>query len=131
MKKFGKSKKKEMTLKDIAELIKVSANETTKLLEKKIISSAGETTKTLEAKVDSSVEWLATITQKQLLEIKGEFAKTHKSFDNLEKEIKTIRREFEDLKLRQDQVAYRFELKSIEKRIYRIETKIGLSAAIA
>ena len=115
MGKFSKNKKQELTLKDIAELIKTSSEKTEKKLENKI---------------DTSVEWLATVTQKQFLEIKGEFSKTHKQLDGIEKEIKGIRRDFEDLKLRLDQAAYKFEIKEMEKRIRRIETKIGLSAAM-
>ncbi len=84
------------------------------------------------------MEDLARMMQKEFLSIKGEFGKVHKRFDkmdsrfdNFEKEIKRLRQDFEDLKLRQDQAAYGFEIKDIEKRLQKIELKIGIKAANA
>jgi hypothetical protein len=82
--------KMELSLNDIAELIKVSADETKKVLEVKIAEnikvSSDETKKTLEtnivasleAKIDASTEELATMTQKHFLRIEENMEKGFK-----------------------------------------------------
>lgn len=89
---------KEITLTDIAELIKQtridlevkiisSADETRKDLEAKIVSSADETRKILELKIDSSADYLATISQNQFLELGEKIDKVEKKLGNIEAEL--------------------------------------------
>lgn len=51
-------------------------------------------------------------------------------FDKIERQLKNFREknslEHEDIKLRLSQVAYRFELEEIDKRLKKVETKVGL-----
>ncbi len=105
--------KKEITLNDIAELIKLSAQQTEKKLETKITESAKRTTEaleakikdsaktleakikdsakrtteTLEAKIEESTEILATMSQKQFLELGDRMTKVERKLNNIESEI--------------------------------------------
>lgn len=70
------SSKKEITLNDIAELIKLSAEQTEKRLEE-----------SLGKKIDSSIEKLATMTQKQFLELGEKITTVERKIDNIEFEL--------------------------------------------
>jgi len=58
------------------------------------------------------------------------FDKVDERFDKIEKQLKNFREknslEHEDIKLRLSQVAYRFELEEIDKRLKKVEAKVGL-----
>lgn len=62
--------------------------------------------------------------------IKRSFDGVDKRFDRIEKALKDFREEnsleHEEIKLRLSQVAYRFELEEIDKRLKRVESKLGI-----
>lgn len=62
--------------------------------------------------------------------IKRGFDGVDERFDKIERQLKNFREknslEHEDIKLRLSQVAYRFELEEIDKRLKKVETKVGL-----
>lgn len=108
--------KKEITLNDIAELIKVSANETTKSLEAKIT----ETKKALEIKIDSSAEQVATMTQKQFLEL-------GKKIGNMESDIKEIKGDVDEIKTNLNKKVNIFKHNDLEYRVEKLEDKVGVT----
>ena len=59
-----------------------------------------------------------------------------KGFDDMDKRFKEVHNKLdnleqgqEDIKLRQDNVAYRFEVEDLKKRTKKIEMKVGLRRA--
>lgn len=78
-------------------------------------------------KKETTIDELATMVQKGFVEITE---KMDKGFERLDKDNKLIRQDIEDVKLRLDNVAYRFEMKEMEerfeKRFKMLELKIGL-----
>ena len=50
-----------------------------------------------------------------------------KRFDGVDKRLNTLEQGHEDIKLKLDNVAYRFELNDLEKRVEKIEHKLKLS----
>lgn len=62
--------------------------------------------------------------------IKRGFDGVDKRFEKVEKQLKNFREEnsleHEEIKLRLSQVAYRFELEEMDKRLKRVEAKLGL-----
>lgn len=49
-------------------------------------------------------------------------------FAELHADIKELRRDIENPKLRMQEFAYRFEVRDLEKRLERVEAKLKLSA---
>ena len=113
IKNMQNNTKKEVTLDAIAELIKVSANETTKSLEAKIISSANETTKTLEAKIEASAEQLATMTQNHFL--------------RLEADIKEVKSDTEEIKANLNKKVDVFAHNDLVYRVEKLEKRNGIT----
>jgi hypothetical protein len=62
---------------------------------------------------------LARMIKRGFDDVDRKFAKVNTRLDNLE-------RGQEDIKLKLDQVAYRFELNELEKRVQKVELKLGL-----
>ena len=62
--------------------------------------------------------------------VQGEFLTTRKEmefgFKELKNEILEIKSDLEDLKLRMGEVAFRFEIGDMEKRLRRLEIKTGI-----
>jgi hypothetical protein len=62
--------------------------------------------------------------------VKRGFDGVDKRLDRIEKAFKEFREEnsleHEEIKLRLNQVAYRFELEEIDRRLKRVEAKLGL-----
>ena len=62
--------------------------------------------------------------------VQGEFLTTRKEmefgFKELKNEILEIKSDLEDLKLRMGEVAFRFEISDMEKRLRRLEIKTGI-----
>lgn len=75
--------------------------------------------------VDRRFDHFAGMVQKEFLASRQEM---NDRFDQLEVEVKAIRRDFEDLKLRSQQYAYHFEIRDLEKRLQKVETKLKLGA---
>lgn len=97
--------KKEVTLDAIAELIKVSANETTKKLEEKI---------------DSSTEQLATMTQKQFLEL-------GQKIGSVETNIREIKADTEEIKATVNKKIDKFTHNDLVYRVEKLEEKNGIT----
>jgi len=58
--------------------------------------------------------------------VKKGFDYVDKRFDKVESRLDILEQGQEDIKLRLDNVAYRFELKDLEKRVKKLELKSGL-----
>ena len=62
--------------------------------------------------------------------VKRGFDGVAKRFDKIENLLKNFREknslEYEEIKLRLSQVAYRFELEEIDRRLKKVETKLGI-----
>ena len=69
--------------------------------------------------VVEALEPLATAIQQDFLKINGRFDKVDTRLENLETGQ-------EEIKLRLDNVAYRFELQELERRIKILENKAGI-----
>ncbi|MFH1956102.1 MAG: hypothetical protein ABIJ28_00420 [Patescibacteria group bacterium] len=59
--------------------------------------------------------------------IQGEFVILNKKIESLRNEILELRSDVDDIKLRMGNVAYRFEIRDIEKRLRRVEIKSGIN----
>ena len=59
--------------------------------------------------------------------VKAGFDGVDKRFDGVDKRLNTLEQGHEDIKLKLDNVAYRFELNDLEKRVEKIEHKLKLS----
>jgi len=53
------------------------------------------------------------------------FDQVDKQFDEMKAEIKELCRDIEDLKLRTGEMVFRFEIKELEKRLRKLELKLG------
>lgn len=71
-------------------------------------------------------EDLARMVQNGFDEMKG---RVDKRFDKVESRLDILEQGQEDIKLKLDNVAYRFELEDLEKRVERLELKTGLKRA--
>lgn len=70
-------------------------------------------------KIDDKIDDLARM-------IQNEFVILNKKIESLRNEILELRSDVDDIKLRMGNVAYRFEIRDIEKRLRRAETKLGI-----
>jgi len=52
-----------------------------------------------------------------------------KGFDSLENRMDTLEQGQEDIKLKLDNVAYRFELVALQKRVEELEKRAGIQAS--
>ena len=57
------------------------------------------------------------------------FEGVNKQFEGVNKRLKGLERGQEQIKLRLDNVAYRFELVELERRVKRMELKLGLKSS--
>lgn len=97
------SKQKEITLNDIAELIKTSANETTRVLEAKIESSASE---------------LATMTQNQFLEL-------GQRIGNMQNNIKDIKSDTKEIKANLNKKVDKIDHNTLTYQVEKLEKKFA------
>lgn len=63
--------------------------------------------------------------------VKGGFDEVNGRLDKLETRFTTLERGQEDIILKLDNVAYRFELVALEKRVKELEEKVGIKSAKA
>ena len=54
------------------------------------------------------------------------FNKVDKRFDGVEAKLENLENGVEEIKLKLDQVAYRFEVQELDRRLKRVEAKLGL-----
>lgn len=59
--------------------------------------------------------------------VKKGFDHVDEKFTEVGKELQGLKQGQEDIKLRLDQVAYRFELQALEKRVKKLELKAGMA----
>jgi len=71
-------------------------------------------------RLDQNIDALAIITKKG-------FDQVDKRFDILEKRLNILEAQHEEIKLRLDSVAHRFELIALSKRVEFLEKKLGVS----
>ena len=67
---------------------------------------------------------LAMMVQKGFEHVDKRFEKIDKRFDGIEKKLAQLESGQEDIKLRQDNCAYRFELKELERRVGILERNL-------
>ena len=114
----------EKTKIDLRKDINISAEKTKTELQKEIIDSAEKTKTELKTVIKEEIENLAVL-------VNNGFNETQKfnnqRFDKLEKRLGTFEKSQEDIKLRLDNVAYRFELIELQSRVKRLEKKVGIT----
>ena len=71
-------------------------------------------------------EDLARMVKRGFDNVDKKFDDVDKRFDDVDKRFHTLEQGQEDIKLRLDNVAYRFELQDLEKRVEKMELKLGL-----
>lgn len=99
----------------------MASNEITKTdLAKMLQESNEKLVKIVDKKIDQAVDNFAVI-------VKHGFDSVDDRFDKVEKDIKTIKDGQERMELKLDNVAYRFELVALDKRVKFLEKKMGVS----
>jgi hypothetical protein len=72
-----------------------------------------------------TIDELASMVQQGFNEVSDKFeglsSKVDKRFDEVDHRLSALERGQEDIKLRQDNMAYRFELDELKKRVDRLE----------
>lgn len=61
--------------------------------------------------------------------IDNKFEKVDKKFDKVDSRLENLEKGQEEIKLKLDQAAYRFEVEYLKKRVKKIEFKLGLRKA--
>ena len=69
---------------------------------------------------------LARMVKKGFDHVDSRFNKVDKKFDTMNNRLDILEQGQEDIKLRLDNVAHRFELQELQKRLERVELKLGL-----
>ena len=69
--------------------------------------------------VHKEIENLASMTHR-------EFLSTHRQLEGLINEVAEIKADLENIKLRLGEVAFRFEIQEVERRLRRVEIKLGM-----
>ena len=73
----------------------------------------------------TTIEDLATLMQQEFLSIHEKIDHLSVDMKSIKSEIKEFRTDLENLKLRFGEVAFRFEIKELEKRLKKLELQIG------
>ncbi|MGB3073367.1 MAG: hypothetical protein WBP40_01460 [Candidatus Moraniibacteriota bacterium] len=77
----------------------------------------------------TTIEDLATLMQGEFLVIHEKmdsgFQRVDERLDEMQQEMRELKRDVEDLKLRMVEVAYRFEVRELEKRIHKLELRLA------
>ena len=111
--------KKEITLEKIADLIQTldaKIDSTTKTLEAQIESSRNEIIETLEAKIASSSEELATMTQKQFLELGEKVNRVEKKITVMESKIDNFEAELNKKVNKTDHNTFKYRIEKLEEK---------------
>jgi len=58
--------------------------------------------------------------------VKGGFDGVDRRFDKVETRLDGLENGIEEIKLKLDQVAYRFEIEELNRRLKRVEAKLGI-----
>ena len=117
-------KKKSMTIDDLAHLVKQEFKESDRRTDKKLDSKIGELIVRTDKKMDSKIDESAMM-------VNNGFNETQKIINDNQKEnirrFNLLESGQEDIKLRLDNVAYRFEFIELQSRVKRLEKKVGIS----
>lgn len=105
-----------MTIEDLARHMDRRFDETEKNTNRRF----DENEKHTDKKIDEKIEDLARITKKG-------FDAVDRGFGENSREHSLLESGQEDIKLRLDSVAYRFEFVELQKRVARVEKKVGIS----
>ena len=112
--------KKKMTIEDLASLMQKEFVASDKRIDNKFVASDKRT----DSKIDRKIDELAMM-------INGGFNATQKIINDHQKEnirrLNLLESGHEDIKLRLDNVAYRFDLIQLQSRVKRLEKKVGIS----
>lgn len=99
--------KKKMTIEDLAGITRKGFEKADKQFER------------LDRKTDKKINELARMTAKG-------FANVDKRLGQMQEGLELLEAGQEEIKLRLDNVAYRFELKELEQRVFILEKKTGV-----
>ncbi|MFQ6119095.1 MAG: hypothetical protein ACE5KE_04300 [Methanosarcinales archaeon] len=73
-----------------------------------------------------TIDGLARMVKRGFDGVDKNFNKVNKRFDKVEKRLINLENGQEEIKLKLDRVAYRFEIEELDRRPKRVETKLGL-----
>lgn len=83
----------------------------------------------MKQKKITTIEDFAALMQQEFLAIHSKmdkgFSGINKRFDRIEDDIKAVKRDMEDLKLRMTEVAFKFEMRDLEKRVKKLELRLA------
>ncbi len=116
---MSKKQAKKITLEKLSQEMRdgfVAVGTKIKESEKRIVGG-------IDAKIDSKIDELAAITKKGFDNVDERFNKLEGRFDRFEQ---TNSREHEEMNLRLNEVAYRFELLALQKRVEKLERMTGI-----
>ena len=77
-------------------------------------------------KVNKDIETLAQITAKGFENTANEIGGLKSDVKTLKSDVQTLQTDVSDIKLRLDNLAPKFEVRDLEKRVVRLETKAGI-----
>lgn len=74
----------------------------------------------------TTIENLAIMIQGEFTAIQKRFDKVDKDIAVLKAEVSSIKYDLEDLKLKESQVAFRYEIQNLEKRLKKVEIELQI-----
>ena len=74
----------------------------------------------------TTIEDLGILIQGEFLNMDGQLKEIRVDIKSLKLEIAELRNDIDDIKLRMGEVAFRFEIGDMEKRLRRLEIKTGI-----
>ena len=74
----------------------------------------------------NTIEDLGILIQGEFLNMDGQLKEIRADTKSLKLEIAELRNDINDIKLRMGEVAFRFEISDMEKRLRRLEIKTGI-----
>jgi len=80
----------------------------------------------MKKKKINTIEDLGILIQGEFLNMDGQLKEIRADTKSLKLEIAELRNDINDIKLRMGEVAFRFEISDMEKRLRRLEIKTGI-----
>lgn len=75
---------------------------------------------------NTTINQLAKMIKRGFDGVNKNFNKVDKRFDKIETKLTNLENGQEEIKLKLDRVAYRFEVEELDRRLKRVEAKLGL-----
>ncbi|XOB46455.1 MAG: hypothetical protein ACKKMV_03325 [Candidatus Nealsonbacteria bacterium] len=75
---------------------------------------------------NTTINQLARMIKRGFDGVDKNFNKADKRFDKIETKLTNLENGQEEIKLKLDRVAYRFEVEELDRRLKRVESKLGL-----